>query len=299
LGLPDEAIAFGVKAQEISTLFESDHYLYFKSLAGMGYTYFFTGDSKKALEVGKTLLDYGQKHSNIRSQVVGHYIMGYGYYVGGDSPKAIECCQRAIRLTTDPLYSQLPKIILGSSYLLNGQFEDAKKPLEEYVTFSKKFGFELGETPARALLAAIAIAEGHMSSGLTKLKEIQGECLKNQRKGVYVMFEHMLGKIYLQILEGPSPSLSIVIKNIGFLIKNVPFAGRKAEYHLKKAIEAAKEIGAKGVLGQAYLDLGLLHKIKRRNEKARECISEAIKIFEQCEAEVYFKQAKEALASLE
>jgi hypothetical protein len=29
------------------------------------------------------------------------------------------------------------------------------------------------------------------------------------------------------------------------------------------------------------------------------CISEAINVFEQCEAEIYLKQAKEALASLE
>jgi hypothetical protein len=32
--------------------------------------------------------------------------------------------------------------------------------------------------------------------------------------------------------------------------------------------------------------------------QARECISEAIKVFEQCEAEIFLKQAKEALVSL-
>ena len=33
--------------------------------------------------------------------------------------------------------------------------------------------------------------------------------------------------------------------------------------------------------------------------KARECISEAINIFKECEAEIYFNQSEEALASLE
>ena len=47
------------------------------------------------------------------------------------------------------------------------------------------------------------------------------------------------------------------------------------------------------------MDLGLLHKEKKRSDQARECISEAIKIFEECEAEVYLQQAKETLASLE
>jgi len=63
-------------------------------------------------------------------------------------------------------------------------------------------------------------------------------------------------------------------------------------------IETAKEIGARGILGQAYLDLGLLHKAKGKKDKAKECISTAIGCFEQCEADVFLKQAKEAIASL-
>ena len=48
-------------------------------------------------------------------------------------------------------------------------------------------------------------------------------------------------------------------QNIGFfLVKNVPFATKKAEAHFHKAIELSKEIGARGYLGQTYLSLGLL-----------------------------------------
>jgi len=82
-------------------------------------------------------------------------------------------------------------------------------------------------------------------------------------------------------------------------LKNVPSAGKKAEDHFNKAIEVAKEIGAKGTLGQAYLGLGLLHKAKGRRDQAKEFISEAVDLFEQCEAEVHLKQANEALASLD
>ena len=90
-----------------------------------------------------------------------------------------------------------------------------------------------------------------------------------------------------------------MIKNIGFIAKNVPFASHKAEKHLNTAIEVAKEIGTKGILGGAYLDLGLLHKLKRRIDRALECISNAIELFKKCESEVYVKKAKEAVASLE
>jgi tetratricopeptide (TPR) repeat protein len=75
-------------------------------------------------------------------------------------------------------------------------------------------------------------------------------------------------------------------------------AGKAAD-HLNKAIEVAHEIGAKGSLGDAYLDLGRLHVVGQRKEEARECISKAIDLFEQCEIETPLKAAREVLASLE
>ena len=148
-------------------------------------------------------------------------------------------------------------------------------------------------------LGAALIGKGNMGRGLEMIEEAQGLFLENESKGFYTVSEYILGKVYLQIVERATPmTLSTIAKNIGFLIKNVPFASKKAEYHFKKAIEVAEEIGAKGTLGQAYLDLGLLHKAKGRIDQARECISTSIDLFEQCEAEGFLKQAKEALASL-
>jgi hypothetical protein len=46
------------------------------------------------------------------------------------------------------------------------------------------------------------------------------------------------------------------------------------------------------------LELGLLHKIKGRTDEARKCISDAVRLFEECEADVFLKQAREALAAL-
>ena len=103
----------------------------------------------------------------------------------------------------------------------------------------------------------------------------------------------------MQIAQGgEKPNLSFLIKNFGFLIKNAPRADRKAEAHFYKAIDQAKEIGDNGLLGQAYFNLGLLHKAKKRVDKAKECLSEATKIFEETEAEGFLIQAKEVLESL-
>ena len=116
---------------------------------------------------------------------------------------------------------------------------------------------------------------------------------------MYALSEYVLGKVYSQITEGSgSTPLSTIARNLGFLIQNVPFASKKAEEHFSRAIEVAEEIGAKSMMGMAYLDLGLLHRMKGKVEQAKKCLSEAIQIFEPTEAEGFLKQAQEALASL-
>ena len=181
----------------------------------------------------------------------------------------------------------------GLSYIMNGQFQEAEAPLKEVFLYGRDFGCDILKTPAQLLLGAVQIYKGNFNQGLKMIEDVRQSCLESERRWTYAYSEYVLGKVYLQIIEGAAPtSLSTVAKNIGFLIKNVPFASRKAEAHFNKAIEVAKAIGAKGLLGQAYVDLGLLHKTKKRTDKARDCISEAIKLFKKCEADVFVKQAK-------
>jgi tetratricopeptide (TPR) repeat protein len=149
------------------------------------------------------------------------------------------------------------------------------------------------------LRGIVMLTRGNLRQGVKILEDLTEVFYKKGGIWNYVKVEYTLGNIYLQMVLGEGPkTLSFLAKNIGFLIKNFPRASEKAEHHLNKAIETAKEIGAKLILGQAYHDLGLLHKAKKRSEKANECISEAIQIFKQCKAEAFLKQANEALESL-
>jgi class 3 adenylate cyclase/tetratricopeptide (TPR) repeat protein len=300
LGSLEEAILYGERAQKISKHIPSDQYLFFKSLGGIGYACFQKGDRKRALETGTAILDYGQRHSNIRSIVMGHFITGLSSFVDGDFQASIDACNKAVQTAADPFYSQFPRFLLGSGFTQNGQFQEAEEALQEVASYSRGFGCEILGTPAHALLGLVSIAKGQMGQGLKMIEEALLACHENQRRSWYASIEHVLGQVYLQIVEKTAPvSLTTMAKNIGFIIRNVPSAGKKAEDHFNKAIEVAKEIGAKGTLGQAYLDLGLLHKAKGKTDQAREYITKAIQVLDQCETEVFLKQAKEALASLE
>ena len=90
LGLLEESIGFGERAHEISKAIESDHYLYFKSLGGVAFASYLKGEGKRPALIGRHLLDYGRKHSNIRSMVMGHFCLGFGHIATGDYPSAIQ-----------------------------------------------------------------------------------------------------------------------------------------------------------------------------------------------------------------
>jgi hypothetical protein len=130
------------------------------------------------------------------------------------------------------------------------------------------------------------------------IKTAQKEYLESKRKYAYAASEDILGKVYLKIVEG-APFSFALITNIGFLLKHVLFASRKAEHHFNKSILVAKEIGAKSTLGMAYLDLALIHRKKGRQNRARGSVLNAIEVLEQCDAKVFLKQAREILASLQ
>ncbi len=299
MGMLDEAIAHGAKAQEISATLASDPFMYFKSLFGIAHAHWLRGDAKAALEAGKALLEFGHARSNVRCIVLGHGGCVYGHMVSGDLSSAIKECEKAMETAQDPLYSHFPQALVCVLYLLSGRLEQAEVTAEVVLEDSHRFGSGYTGTIARTVLAVISVANGEMGQGMKDLDELSARCQENERRCFHATLEHIVGNIYSKIVQGEGDlSLSVILKNIGFLVRNVPFAAKKAERHFNKAIEVAEEIGAKGIAGQAWLDLGKLHKAKKRKDKARECVSKAIEYFELCEAETFLQQAREELDSL-
>ena len=298
LGLFVEGIGYGERAQKIAELFTTDQYLFFKSLGGLCLIYMYKGDTNRIFEGAKRLLEYGERNANSRSKVFGHWMKSFGHLAAGDMQSAQISSEKAFEVALDPFYSQFPKVTLGIAYFLGGQLQEAENVLQSVINFGEKHGEGQSSVATQLYLAPILIAKGQMKQGIELLQNTQKTLIRNQRRMQYAMSEYILGEVNSQIVTGPKPSLSIMAKNIGFLVKNVPFATKKAEEHFKKAIELFKEIGAKGYLGQVYLSQGLLYKASRRTDQARHSILEAVKLFQECEAEVWLKQANEALDSL-
>ena len=298
-GLFDEALQQGERALRIAETLSTDQYLYFKSLGGIGWANVHRGDKKKAMKAGRALLDFGKKSSNIRSMVLGHYIIGFAHFNDDELMSAVEACKNAAQLAADPYYYQFSNLLLGAAYLQNGQIREAEQSINEVLSFTTEYGCENVGIPAKVNSGLLLMAKGQMGRGLTEIERAFQTMIEKGGRYLLPMYRLSLGQVFLQIADKTAPvSLSVMAKNISFILKNVPSAAKKAEEHLRKTIEIAEEIGSKGVLGRAYLNLGLLQKNRGRTDEAKESLSKAIRVFEEGEFENCLESAKKTLAFL-
>lgn len=331
----DEAIENGEEALKVAEEF-SDNSLMSFAACTMCQTYCFKGDLDRAIEYGELAVQKaptpadkiwaqgfiamawcraGKLHQGIETLAkivdvhkkgrfrfgeVGYMIMlGFGYIMAEEYDKATQNLQESLEL------AELAgmKRFIGLAHLFLGQVALRTNPPRAGYHFEQsRISIKaVGADPSFLdfLRGIILLTKSNMRQGVKVLEDVSEVFLKNGSMWDYLTAEYMLGNLYLQIVLGEGPkTLTFFAKNIAFLIKSFPRASEKADYHLHKTISIAKEIGAKYILGQSYLNLGLLHKAKKEIDQARECISEAIKVFEQCETKILLKQAKETLASL-
>ncbi len=299
MGLFAEAETFAEKALNTAGHLPYDQYLPYKPFVALGFINFFKGYGRKVLAAATQIFAHGRRYENTRSAVMGHLISGLGQVTNGDYSLAIENFQIAVEATEDPLYKRYALFGMSFCNTVIGHYEPAKGAAQEVLDYSNWAGTEVLGTYAEIPLSVTLVAEGRMACGLKQLRKLIQSLWSDRRKPLYTVAEHTLGSIYLQIVLGEGGlSLGAMVRNIGFLIRNVPWAAKKAEEHFNKALDTAREVGMKGVMGQTYLDLGILHRAKRRTQKARECLAQAIQCFEECEAETFLKKAREVAASL-
>ncbi|MDX1777626.1 MAG: hypothetical protein R3339_01990, partial [Thermodesulfobacteriota bacterium] len=300
LGQPKEALYCGEQARQMSKEINWEHYPNYHSWDSDGYACWVLGTCSQIRALGQKLLDQGKASSSIRCTTWGHTLNAWGAMTSGDFTSAIGYNKMALKSSTDPLYTQFPRLCLGMSYVSRGEPEKAKQPLEEVLDFSQKVGCAYIGTPAQCFLSVVLASEGKFTQGFRMLKGARKKWLDQSALWRYTFSELIFGELFSAMaLRKMEISFRDIVRNLGFLIKNLPFARQKAEKHYMRALTSAQKIGAKAMEGQIHLGLGKLYSRTGNREKARHCFLSAIKLFEVCEAEIFLKQAREALSSLE
>ena len=299
LGMIPAAVAHAQKAQCLFETNRIDPYIFINSLAGMGYAFWHSGNLRKTRAVGQKLVQYGVSQSDSRSKVMGYCCLGWSQLIEGDLDEATSLFKKAVQQSLDPWYSVFPKLALCYGYISFGKIEQAERLIQEIDDFSTKRGAELVGNPAHFFRGVLYITRGHVSKGMRILKQQLHRWKKTGNQLRYVS----CGQIYASIcarLARRVLSIDFLKPIYGFalLIKGAPFSFASASRLFETYIEAALEIDAKGLLGKAYLDWGLLHQARGRMQQAEHCYLASLAFFRQCQAEGSVTKAQKALESL-
>jgi class 3 adenylate cyclase/tetratricopeptide (TPR) repeat protein len=294
LGLFEEARHHAKRAKDLESCFNSVHYPNHRSLDCEGFIYCAAGDSLKCKELGKALLDFGLESNSKRAITWGYCLTGWGHLVSGNFAAAVQTSKQATNASGDPFYTLFPKLFLGMSHVLMGNHEAAKPALLEVADHGRRYGGEVIGNLAEFLLSLVTISEGHLRKGITQVQRLSRRWEKIGACQRRIHAEVALGEIYQALIrrEAKLPFIAC-LRNLGFLIRTLPFAGKKAETHYLKAAELATQIDSKGMLGQAYFGLGRLYRFRGMHQKAMESIDRAIGIFQACHAEDFLHLAEE------
>ena len=293
LGMFDEAHAHAESALALADKFETDHYPFYQSLDAFGFINWARGLSQKVHEAGRALQVYGEEYANILGITWGRIVRGWGFLSEGNFTKAVRSNHKAMESSADPLYAELPKLFLGLSHVSCGQYEEAKPLLQEVVEHSWHHGSEVLGSPAQVYLAMVTVAEGRLKEGIEQIQILQLSWLKNEARLRYGFSELILGDIFLGITRAKTrASISTIFRSFGFLIKSSASAAHQAEAHYQRAIQVANSMGARGILGQAYMGLSHLYHFQGKTEMARESITAAIDKLMECGAGNYLAEAR-------
>ncbi len=245
--LLDQGIQYGEKvlAQRDSL----EPMAYFLSLGGLGMIYIFKGESQKNFELGRILAEFGETHSDLRSTVIGYICTSYGHYSACDFTQAVEWSQKAVELSNDPIFSVWPKLVLANYFIQTENFQEADEILREIIPYCQNLGMDYIVVWAQSLHGTVLLARGQYSQGMKMINEAVQVFNENGRFVSLYFLEFALAEIYFQMAtRRPRLGLWTIFKNLGFILKEVPFARRKAETYLHKIIREGREIGAGGFM---------------------------------------------------
>ncbi len=298
LGRLEEAVRFGEQAKKISGNLQADLPLHRVAL-GVGITNYYVGNIRKLKELGNELQHDGIKRDDPRNLIMAKIVFGLSNLCAGDYQSAIFNFKAALEGSVDSILIYISTLFLGNAYLLDGKYEEALSTSDKVMQLSDKFGIELLGSMALAFRGYTLATVGDLNAGLQCVDRAMDAWNKAGRQYALAAAHGFYGQLYLRILEGKgSKKLSFLFKNIKSLIKLIPGAFKKGEQHFQEQIKISKIIGAKGLLAQAYLGLGLLNRANKRKVEPEKYVNESIKIFKHYEAEMFLKQAKTLLENL-
>ena len=213
--------------------------------------------------------------------------------------EALENAEQALQLSPDFLDDLCAKAVKAGALGCTGKISEGFALLSTVRHDILGHEFMLLLAGVDMGYGASLVLAGRMSEGVKHLKDaIQyWRSMGNYTEPVWG--HEFLGDIYLQLALGTyKPPFGVILNNIWFLLRNMPFARRKARHHFEEVVRDARTYNMPGYLAKALYNLGRLSRAKKDFIKAKPYFEEALAVAEASDLFIAEKIRAE-MASLE
>ncbi|MFQ5899736.1 MAG: AAA family ATPase, partial [Candidatus Methylomirabilia bacterium] len=242
-----------------------DVYLASKCLLCFAFDKGFSGRFNEARAFSLRLLELGRGARDPRTIAAGLWRLGSVNAFDERYEEAIEQAEEALRISPDPLDRLSARAVKGLALTMMGRGQEGLEIIQEV-----RREFVAGEFLYPLLTidipyGASMVLAGRMAAGVRWVEDAIRRFAEWGNETQPTVGHMVLGEIYLQMALGEKkPPLRIILKNLGFVLRTLPVAARKARRHLEEAIRLTRELDMPGYLARSLLDLGLLCKAKKR-----------------------------------
>jgi class 3 adenylate cyclase/tetratricopeptide (TPR) repeat protein len=271
-----------------------------KGYAGLAQHNLMMGRVGECRSKARLLFDYSRESGDPRGQVLGLIALAWVCAFTFEWDKAIAHADEALRISLSPIDRLTAEGAKGSALVLAGRPEEGIEYLARVREQIERGGMRLLATGVELPYGVALIGCGRLQAGMDHIRG-QKEELRSIGSELSDMFgEIALGEIYMAIALGEAkPDLGNILRNLKFVITEVPGARRKAYRHLSCANEIAEAVGRPSYQAWALYDLGRLDLAVGNASGARDRLTGARTLASSVNADAMVRAIDEVLEPVE
>jgi len=219
--------------------------------------------------------------------------------MAGNYAEAIEKSDDALRICLSPVDRLATEAYKSVAMVLSGQGGEGGALITSRMAEMEAKSFSMVVPPVDMAMGVGKVMQGEMAEGVRAVEAAQAQGENWGMTHSTAMGNYYLGKIYQQfVMSDERPPLSVMLANLPFLLRTIPFAKAKARRYLQNALEGYRAINAPADIARCHYDLGLLDRAAKRPEQAGDNFQQAHDIAASVEANNIVRDASAAMADL-
>lgn len=254
----------------------NDIWLASKALLALATDHMVWGHPREVREVCSKMISLSRDTNDPRPRTLALFMMGAESLYSGDYQTAIEQAEEALRIGLSPFDRAMSQSVKATGLIFQKKLDEG---LALGMPSMKKLteGGDLFNTAnIRIMMGVAQLMQGHMAVGMRAVHKAAQEPFELNQSAPRPSAQMLTGEVYLELAVGTAkPPLSVMLKNLPFLLRTLPLAKSRARNLLTKAMEGFREHDSPAHIARCLLNLAKLDISGRKPLEARTKLLEA------------------------